>query len=243
MEYALVASILASDPSKLQDLIWDNVQQPAKATYQLTIPRQPYHQQTLSPWNNLAPFNGNINSYLSAAGPMVNLLGSLAGRCTNLTSLELHKTAERGPRHTQESSEFTPAYSARDEDIYVEWAHFLVSVKSTLEDIVWEQGQCDFKLRSRVLRRGAWPLIRLMDVRFESQIWPLITGQAHDWPCLKRLTVRGVRSMFGGTFVRHRDFRDHILDALWEKFGNELEIQLEGVREGVLEHIGMEVRS
>lgn len=97
MEYALAASILAANPAKLQHLIWDNLQQSEcieHFLYRRTRRRRRYHRRIMSAWNHAGAPYISIKPYFASAGPMQNLLGSLAGRCTNLTSLTLRKVGE-----------------------------------------------------------------------------------------------------------------------------------------------------
>lgn len=142
----------------------------------------PPHCQTRQSWNNLTRFR-NDSEYFNAPGPMQNLLGTLAGKCTSLTSLHLRKVGAR------DQFDFTPAYSSKEHDIYAEWAIFLASVKPTLESLIFEQGE---RLLPRTER--AQPPVRPMDQLFGDGIFPVLTGAgAGQWPRMKEVVIRGVQ--------------------------------------------------
>ena len=82
----------------------------------------------------------NIHMYGSflpfgTRGPMQNLLGPLTSRCPNLRSLTMRKVGQTHP------GEFTPPCIAKDKDIYREFATFIDSVRPTLQQLVFEQGE------------------------------------------------------------------------------------------------------
>lgn len=245
MNYALVASILAANPAKLERLVWDNVQQPARNTslFLQAHQRQPYQQRNVAPWNNRArvPFNGNANLYFTE-GPMQNLLGSLAGRCTNLQYLELHKTAERGLAYWNQHSEWPDDHRFKDQDLYVEWARFLASHKGTLRHFVWEHGPHDFQhVPLPPVQQGVGSRLKPQsDMQFETHIWPVIIHGVGDWPCLESIEIRGQKTW--GTEWIGEDEQEEIETALWNKFGEECEILVTGDSH-VLEHIGVRCRA
>lgn len=235
MPYALAASVLLTNPQKLQHLDLDNLQQSGiipsdridewskdaesddddsdtsenntKINYfeelldeiaKKKVPRRvrqvqprstrpirnpiPPHRQTRQPWNNLTPF-GNENAYFNAIGPMQNLLGALAGKCTSLKSLRLRKAGAR------DQFDFPPGCTSKENDIYAEWAVFLASVRGTLESFTFEQGE-------RLLPRADWvqPPVRPMDQLFGDCIFPMLDGAGVGrWPRMKKVVVRGVQ--------------------------------------------------
>lgn len=137
------------------------------------------HSQTPQPWNNITPF-GNSSDYFNAPGPMQNLLGALAGKCTSLQTLHLRKV---GP---SDHLDFSPLSFSKERDIYAEWALFLASVRPTLELLVIEQGE-------RLLPRADWvqPPVRPMDQLFGDAIFPVLADGG--WRRMKRVVVRGVQ--------------------------------------------------
>lgn len=142
----------------------------------------PSHCQTRQPWNNLAPFR-NKGVYFNAPGPMQNLLGALAGKCTSIRSLHLRKAGAR------DQFDFPPACSSKETDIYAEWAVFLASVRATLETFTFEQGE---RLLPRVDR--AQPPVRPMDRLFGESIFPVLKeAGAGLWPRVGKVVVRGVQ--------------------------------------------------
>lgn len=144
----------------------------------------PPHRQTRQSWNNLVPFPNspwNESKYFNAPGPMQNLLGALAGKCTSLKTLHLRKVGAR------DRFDFDPASHRKEPDIYAEWAIFLASVKPTLESLTVEQGE-------RLLPRAyvAQPRVRPMDQLFGDVIFPVLV-RGDEWLKLKKLVVRGVQ--------------------------------------------------
>ena len=235
-DYALAASILAANPAKLRHLIWDNVQQPKqdRSLFRQTNLRQPYHQQRAGHWNDLTLFSGKPDFYFSWPGPMHNLLGSLIGRCTNLTSLELHNPGERGPRYTSGRSEMTPIYSALDEDIYFEWAEFIQSHKRTVQHLLWEQGPHDYRIWTSELLPLGSKLERIMDERFQRIVGPVLMNDPSSWPNLKSLSVRGFKIGDG-----QRSRIQEVEELLSARFGDKVRCELTEVA-NVLEHIGIQ---
>ena len=147
----------------------------------IPIPNPPHLQQRQS-WNNLALFEDD-SEYFNAPGPMQNLLGVLAGKCTSLKTLRLRKVGAR------DQFDFTPACRSKETDIYAEWALFLTSVRPTLESLTFEQGE-------RMLPRADWvqPPVRPMDQLFGDTIFPVLTTAGlGQWPEMKELLVRGVQ--------------------------------------------------
>lgn len=128
-------------------------------------------------------WQGSGAGYFTSAGPMHNLPGSLAGRCPNLKSLKICKVGERL------LGESWPDYSSKDEDLYKEFAIFINSVKPTLREFTFAQGE-----------RGVWRLYvpdwrsdRVMDERFRRLLAPTLLSA--PWPCLQRMTLHGVRKV------------------------------------------------
>ena len=140
------------------------------------------HLQRRRSWNNLALFEDD-SEYFNAPGPMQNLLGVLAGKCTSLKTLRLRKVGAR------DEFDFTPACRSKETDIYAEWALFLSSVRPTLESLTFEQGE-------RLLPKADWvqPRVRPMDQLFGDTIFPILTTAGlRQWPKMKELVVRGVQ--------------------------------------------------
>ena len=186
MHYSLAASIIAVDPSKLVHLTIDNLQQEGSqnddSLFRQVAQRQAYHQQTLSSWNTLHQIYHNITPSTWLAGPMQNLLGSIAGCCPKLKSLTIRKV---GQRHWRD---FKITNSSIDQDLYSELATFIESVKGTLEHLTFEQGE-----EHKFCRIG--PLYRIMDQRFASMLAPTLYGG--QWRYLKTMTLGGVRDSDG----------------------------------------------
>ncbi len=203
MPYSLAASILLANPQNLLHLDIDNLQQSGiipsthiedllddTAVEKIRRIRKrpaepiliPPHLQTRQSWNNVVPF-GTDSEYFDAPGPMQNLLGALAGKCTSLKTLRLRKAG------ATVQSEFHPACRGKEVDFYAEWAVFLTSVKPTLVSLVFEQGE---RLLPRA-ERGQ-PPVRPMDQLFGDMIFPVLnTAGSGEWPKMKRLVVRGLQ--------------------------------------------------
>ncbi|CAF9922724.1 hypothetical protein IMSHALPRED_005745 [Imshaugia aleurites] len=174
----------------------------------------PRHCQTPRPWNNLAHFEDD-SEYFSELGPMQNLLGALAGKCTSLQSLHLRKGGAR------DQFDFSPHLSSKEHDIYAEWAIFLTSVKPTLESLVFEQGE-------RLLPRADWvqPLVRPMDQLFGDVLFPVLVGGG--WARMKKVVVRGVQQWEKGGGQGNGDMV--LLDGRGElrgAFGEGVEVMVE----------------
>ncbi|MCJ1336466.1 hypothetical protein MMC09_001742 [Bachmanniomyces sp. S44760] len=107
-------------------------------------------------------------------GPMRRLLQPLEGKCHQLTSLFLRKA---GQEHA-----FVQDFNEKaDEEVYIEWASFVRTVKPTLKSLVFEQAG-----KQRLSISGTRP----MDDRFVTHFLPcILDGQ---WQCLESLDVRGV---------------------------------------------------
>lgn len=186
MHYSFAASILYNNPAKLQHLTLDNLQQVGKGCdhflYRRANQRHDYLQSP-SVWNQMIGQYGPQIPF-GPAGPMQNLLGPLAGRCQNLRTLKLRKVGQR------DQIEFTPEFGAKDEDIYREFAHFIHSVKSTLQHVVFEQGE---NIVTHAPVRGP---PRPMDVRF----WNILGPQLFQgpWQCLESMDIGGVHTGWTG---------------------------------------------
>lgn len=188
----------------------------------------PPHRQTRQPWNNFDRFRDE-SKYFNAPGPMQNLLGTVAGKCTSLRSLHLRKVGAR------DQFDFTPACSGKERDIYAEWAIFLTSVSPTLDSLTFEQGE-------RLLPRADWvqPPVRPMDQLFGDGIFPILMGAGEGrWPRMKRLVVRGVQQWeeddgLGAGKMVLVDRRADLKGA----FGSGVEVVIEK-RARVADHLGM----
>ena len=231
MPYTLAASILLANPRALRHLDLDNLQQSGKLPSTRKIApgkvRRP-HRQTRQPWNSLDRFRDE-REYFNAPGPMQNLLGTLAGKCTSLRSLHLRKTGAR------DHFDLTPACSIKENDIYAEWAMFLTSVKPTLESLTFEQGE-------RLLPKAdqVQPPVRPMDQLFGDRIFPvLMEAGVGQWPRMKKVVIRGVQQWEeddgrGTGEVVLVDGRAELMGA----FGNEAESVIER-RAREADHLGM----
>lgn len=240
MQYALAASILAANPAKLENLVWDNVQQPRNSQFlcdqAIAIDRPLYQTQIWALWNNHHNYWRSESEYFAEPGPMHNLLGFLAGRCTSLKSLTLRKTAEVGRRFSSDRSEFEQVFSWLDEDIYREFAVFIEAQKGTLQRLEFEQGPRDFEFPKHCVPwrlRGAY-LMRFMDCRFQKYIWPVLMDQKGDWPCLTHLSIKGVKHWY-----RTLDTQP-LKTMVRSKFGDSLSVVIKEESE-VMDHIGMGV--
>lgn len=198
---------------------------PADPIPSLTI--IPPHRQTRQPWNNLVPFRNspwNESKYFNAPGPMQNLLGALAGKCTSLKTLHLRKVGAR------DRFDFDPASNRKEPDIYAEWAIFLASVKPTLELLTFEQGE-------RLLPRAdvAQPRFRPMDQLFGDRIFPVLV-RGEKWLKLKKVVVRGVQQWKVGDGVErvYVDGRGELRGA----FGEGVEVVMER-RARQTDHLGV----
>ena len=181
MSYSFAASILYNNPAKIVHLTLDNLQQVGKSCdhflYRQTNQRYDY-RQFLSYWNRRYRYYRASNRFdlFSSAGPMQNLLGPIAGLCPNLRTLTIRKVGEAY------QGEFTRELAARDCDLYFELAVFIISLKGTLQHIVFEQGE-----------RGTHPLPvigpRPMDTRFR---FLLLGTMQRNWRLLQSMELRGV---------------------------------------------------
>ena len=249
MPYSLAASILLANPQNLLHLDIDNLQQsgiiPSTHIEDLLddtaagkthgIKRRPAkpilippHLQTRQSWNNVRPFRTN-SKYFNAPGPMQNLLGALAGKCTSLKTLRLRKAGAR------DQFDFTPACRSKEVDFYAEWAIFLASVKPTLESLIFEQGE-------RLLHRAEWaqPAVRPMDQLFGDTIFPVLTTAGiGEWPKMKRLLVRGLQQWKegGGQGVGETVLVDG-RGGLKGAFGKGVEVVIER-KARVADHLGV----
>lgn len=180
------------------------------------------HRQTRQPWNKLRTrtimFFRDDGEYFNAPGPMQNLLGALAGKCTSLKSLCLRKAGAR------DQFDFDPASTHKERDVYAEWALFLASVQPTLESLALEQGE-------RLLPRkdGAQPAVRPMDQLFGDMLFPVLAATAEEagqrWPRLKKVVVGGVQQwrQGGGPGTGNMVLVDGERE-LPGTFGNEVEV-------------------
>ena len=215
MHYSFAASILYNNPAKLEYLTLDNLQQTGKDydhfLYRRANQRQDYHQ-TPSTWNLIVREYGYFDPF-RRAGPMQNLLGPLTGRCPNLRSLTFRKV---GQSHRLE---FGQAFEAKDRDMYGEFANFIDSVNTTLQHLVFEQGE-----RTAPLPVPP-PGQRTMDTRFLTILHShLFHGR---WQCLERMEIRGVKWVL--------DDDEHIIRT---SLGTSLKPVTQGQVE-VMDHIGL----
>lgn len=185
------------------------------------------HRQTRQPWNKPGPFETD-GAYFNAPGPMQNLLGALAGKCTALTSLHLRKPGAR------DRFDFCrPACRRKEADICAEWAVFLASVRPTLECLVFEQGE-----RCSPRTDQAQPRVRPMDQLFGDAIFPTLAAEG-AWPRMEKVTVRGVQEWkvddgTGAGEMVHMDGRAELKAAL----GNGVEVVVSR-RAREADHLGM----
>ena len=187
MHYSFAASILYNNPAKLECLNFDNLQQIGKGCDHFLYRRANQrvdHYQRPSTWNRKILEYGPFLPF-GLAGPMQNLLGPLTGRCPNLRSLTLRKV---GQKHR---TEFTLEFSAKDIDIYHEFATFIDSAKATLQHVVFEQGErTDPRHPPPPGQMVVLGNRRPMDVRFMNILCSHLF-QGH-WACLETMVIRGV---------------------------------------------------
>lgn len=171
----VVNSVLHSvDLSKLEHLAVDNLQDPG-------------HIGLVYPYKarGLTRAERDLNQLtesdeLTFPGTMRGVLPLLHGRCTALHSFYFRKPglAYNGTSQSR----------AADEKCYEEFAAFIVSVKSTLQSLTFEQGH---------LQRSGWhgrpsPVQRQrpMDEYFIRHALPALMGG--DWPKLREVRILGV---------------------------------------------------
>lgn len=214
MHYSFAASILYNNPAKLIHLTLDNLQQVGKGCdhflYRRVNQRQDY-QQRPSIWNHMISQYGATDPF-GPAGPMQNLLGPLTGRCPNLRTLTFRKVEESF------NAEFTPEFEAKDEDIYLEFATFIVAAQKKLQHVVFEQGERTaqpppphppLQAAGPIVNGGPpplplpagqmvfWGLPRPMDTLFLHILYPFLFDQTwphYDWSNLESMTIGGVHA-------------------------------------------------
>ena len=187
MHYSFAASIIYNNPARLEHLALNNLQQIGNGCDHFLYRRanqRVNHRQSQSTWNLRFLQYGPLPRF-GPAGPMQNLLGPLTGRCPNLRSLTLRKVGQKG------STEFTPEFSAKDMDIYREFATFVGSAKATLQHVVFEQGE---RTDPRHPPQPGQVVVlgnrRPMDVRCLSILCPILfLGR---WERLETMIIRGV---------------------------------------------------
>lgn len=182
MHYSFATSILYNNPKKLRHLTLDNLQQIGNSCdhfhYRRANQRQGFLQN--HPTLNYQNRPNNPHAPLGRAGPMLNLLRPLAGRCQNLKSLTLRKVGQTY------RWEFTRAFAAIDMDIYHEFAFFVDSVKPTLQHLVFEQGHRALLAPQHFRPPSSY---RPMDQRFWQILYPhLFFG---DWRDLESMEIVG----------------------------------------------------
>lgn len=121
---------------------------------------------------------------LIAYGATSGLLVTLTGRCTAIQTLILRRRGQIEAGYQW--------HDAAEDASYTEWASFLGSVQSTVEEFTFEQaGRWTRGAEDNDVHSSS----RTMDDRFRRLILPTIVSG--NWPCLKRIELQGVRSQDG----------------------------------------------
>ena len=228
MHYPFAASILYNNPAKLIYLTLDNLQQVGKDYDPFLcrrVNRRQDYQQRPSIWNYMIGQYGATDPF-GPAGPMQNLLGPLTGRCPNLRTLTFRKVGE------SYNAEFTPEFEAKDEDIYLEFATFIVSAQQTLQRVVFEQGERTSQppppplpAAGPIVNVGPppvpltadqmviWGPPRPMDTLFLDILYPFLFDYDwphYDWPHLESMMIRGVHATWTAANLTIRTGRGNI---------------------------------
>lgn len=204
MEHYLATSILHSiDPAKLTHLCLDNLYDCGRKG-----PFVRYDGQWHADNEEVGRGSYLVDQGRQAPGPMSGLLGELEGRCTALKSLTL--------RTKLDWYEQSNPFALRDNTVYAEWAHFLQSVRNTLECFQFEQ-------RPKVVspqRVSASPSSNVvflnvfyLDLDFLETIFQVLL-QVGDWPRLKALNLKGV-----GPFSHNTEVGEQMRRKLRAKIG------------------------
>ncbi|MCJ1400690.1 hypothetical protein MMC11_003898 [Xylographa trunciseda] len=124
------------------------------------------------------------NVSLGAHGVITGSFVSLIGVCTALRSLTLRQSAE------VESHNLLWA-RAKVQDLYQEWAAFIVSVKPTLRKFVFEHG----RELERMKMNGMTSVSNMssMEESFMKYLLPAISSGG--WQCLEVMTIDGVQKL------------------------------------------------
>lgn len=178
MSYDLATSVLHKvDPTKLRRLELDNLMDWGQlydgSHYSIEVSMQRPRIESTKP-------NGDRGVVFP--GPMRGLLGKLEGRCLSLEFLAYRRLGQADYREGY----FVPEL---DEKSYAEWARFLRSVKGTLAEFVFEQGQSSNEDYNNLVGRyiGGY---RPMDNRFKQYLFPVLLSEG--WKVLKYMEIRGI---------------------------------------------------
>ncbi|KAF1945246.1 hypothetical protein EJ02DRAFT_320941, partial [Clathrospora elynae] len=115
---------------------------------------------------------------------MVGALDTLVGRSSTMTSLHITTAGS--------ATVFLP--HSQDDRLYASWARFLASVRNSLCDLFFEQGEGRYPnppLYSSFDSHNQTKLeVRPMDRHFIQWILPVLLDA--PWPRMKRMEIRGV---------------------------------------------------
>ncbi|MCJ1435614.1 hypothetical protein MMC27_004988 [Xylographa pallens] len=182
MYFGLAAAIMHSvDPATLESITLDDLQDVGQ--YPNGLPIAGEHGLDLSLIKEISNPDGSRG--LVFPGPMRGILRPLQGRCLNLKYLYIRKCGQKLIEPDSWNSPRTWSNKA-DEEVYMECASFLNSVKLSLQSFHFEQGDEAPSPGKVVLLQ----FIRPMDDRFRRFILPVILSG--NWAKLERLEIRGV---------------------------------------------------
>ncbi|MCJ1363452.1 hypothetical protein MMC16_002559 [Acarospora aff. strigata] len=200
--YRLATAVLHSvNPSKLTSLALDNLQDLGQTN----------DGEDVIPGSELSKFPETFNPdgtfRCRHPGPMRGHLLKLCGRFTALKHLELRSVGQDDVNdHLWSANKWS---ANKDEKRYHEWAIFLRSVKPSLESFKFEQG-LEPEVDEPVMNGHPYPRlfqkVRPMDSRFIKFILPVIVED--HWPCLKRISIRGVGGKTRRVAERYTDRED-----------------------------------
>ncbi|MCJ1417230.1 hypothetical protein MMC32_003572 [Xylographa parallela] len=187
MYFGLAAAIIHSvDPATLESITLDNLQDVGQ--YPNGLPIVEDHRFDLSLIKETSRPDGSRG--LVFPGPMRGILRPLQGRCLNLKDLYIRKCGQK--LIELESWGCSRRWSNKaDEEVYMECASFLDSVKSSLQSFHFEQGH-EAPAPGKVV---VLQFIRPMDDRFRCFILPVILSG--NWTQLQRLEIKGVGTWRG----------------------------------------------
>jgi len=108
----------------------------------------------------------------------------LSGRCTALRSLTLRQSAEVAPHNLRWAR-------VEVQDLYQEWAAFIVSIKSTLQKFVFEHGR--EPQQTKMIGESSASNMPSMEDSFMKYLLPAISSGG--WQCLEVMTIDGVQKL------------------------------------------------
>lgn len=199
MHYLLAKAILdAINPATLKHLCLDMVRDSDVRTPPLYLSISHAGQ----PLANLMPGDSDEDGRIFALGAAAGLLKTLTGRCTALRTLELRRVGQ-----TRYGFGW---HVGAEEASYMEWANFIRSVQTTLEEFTFEQvgdwiGDLSYP------GHGWYYDFTMMNERFRRLLFPTIVSES--WSRLTSIALKGVSGSTRSTGDSASDFTESLAEA------------------------------